>query len=367
MSEPDEPEPRALGATTGGAAASASTPPGAPTPPDAPAPARAATPPQGAAVDPRTTFLTVAAFAAVYVIWGSTYFAIRIGIETIPPFFLAGSRFLVAGALLYAFVRRRAGGAPSGRDWLHAGVSGLLMLTAGNGIVTWAEKSVPSNVAALLVSAGPVYLALLEWARPGGRRPSLLVWAGIGLGAAGLALLVGPGRAEVRASAHGAEAPSLGAVLAILWASFSFCLGTMYARYVGKPRNGPAASAQQMIVGGAALLALSALGREPVAAALPEVSLRSALAYVYLMLFGSIVAYSAYGYLVKASTPVRLGTIAYVNPLVAVLLGWGLLDEALGPRGLLGALAILLAVIVMTAGPAWLGRSEARPATTRAP
>jgi drug/metabolite transporter (DMT)-like permease len=286
--------------------------------------------------------LMVLAFSAVYVIWGSTYLAIRVGVRTLPPFSLSGCRFIGAGALLYAFLRARGTAAPTRREWAHAAVAGLLMLTAGNGLVTWAERLVPSNLTALIVSAVPIYMALLDWARPGGAAPSRRVVVGIAVGAAGMALLVSGGRQ----TAQEASALAVGAILlsGLLWSA-----GSLYARYARLHPHPVMAAAQEMLAGGAAMLIIGALRGEPGAIiAQGGVSLESALALAYLTLFGSCVAFSAFGWLVRATTPARLSTTAYVNPVIAVVLGWALLDEHLGPRALAGAALILCAVLVMT-------------------
>jgi drug/metabolite transporter (DMT)-like permease len=295
------------------------------------------------------------AFAAIYVIWGSTYLAIRVGVRSLPPFAMSGSRFICAGGILYALLRARGATAPTRRQWANAAVAGLLMLTAGNGLVTWAEQQVPSNLTALLVAAVPLYVAVLDWLRPGGTPPTRRVLVGIALGACGMALLVSGGKA----SAHGATALGVGAILVsgLCWAA-----GSLYSRYGGMHGNPVMAAAQQMLAGGVAMWIVS-LSRGELARLSPAAfTPASTLAFVYLTLMGSLVAFSAYGWLVKESTPARLSTTAYVNPVVAVILGRVFLDERLGGRALAGALLILGAVAVMT-----LGRPGRRPRATRPP
>lgn len=283
----------------------------------------------------------VAAFAAVYLIWGSTYLAIRVGVRSIPPFLMAGCRFVGAGGMLYALLRARGTPAPTRGEWARAALAGLLMLTTGNGLVTWAERQVPSNVAALIVSAVPLYMALLDWARPGGTPPARRVMIGIGIGAAGMVLLVSGGHESSR------EVSVVG-MGAILVSGLAWSAGSLYARY-GRMHSHPVmAAAQQMLAGGAAMLAIAALRGEPAAVARAGVTTEGALALGYLTVFGSMVAYSAFGWLVKATTPARISTVAYVNPVVAVILGWAILDEHLGPRAIAGATLILAAVLAMT-------------------
>jgi drug/metabolite transporter (DMT)-like permease len=297
--------------------------------------------------------LMVLAFAAVYLIWGSTYLAIRIGVRSLPPFLMSGVRFVSAGGLLYALLRARGTPAPTRAEWARAAIAGLLMLTAGNGLVTWAEKAVPSNLTALIVAAVPLYIAVLDWARPGGTRPSARVLAGIALGATGMALLVSGGRQ----TAHETSALAIGGILlsGLCWSA-----GSLYARYGAMHAHPVMAAAQQMLTGGTAMLVISALRGDPAAVARDGVKLESLLALAYLTVFGSFVAFSAFGWLVKATTPARLSTTAYVNPVVAVVLGWALLGERLGPRALAGAATIVCAVLVMTVRGLRLPRPEAR-------
>ena len=289
----------------------------------------------------RNRLLMVLAFAAVYVIWGSTYLAIRVGVRAWPPFLMSGLRFVTAGSLLYALLRARGVRAPARAEWGHASIAGLLMLTGGNGLVTFAEKQVPSSLTALLVAGVPLHMALLDWARPGGEPPSRRVIIGIGVGAVGMALLVSGGRA----TSHDVSALAIGAILlsGVVWAA-----GSLYARYGALNAHPVMAAAQQMLAGGAAMLLISAARGEPGVVARTGVTTESALALVYLTVFGSLIAFSAFGWLIKATTPARLSTVAYVNPVVAVVLGWAILDERLGARAIAGAGMIVCAVLVMT-------------------
>ncbi|HTA18339.1 MAG TPA: drug/metabolite exporter YedA [Polyangia bacterium] len=289
----------------------------------------------------RNRLLMMLAFTAVYVIWGSTYLAIRVGVRAWPPFLMSGVRFVTAGSLLYALLRARGVRAPARAEWGHAAIAGLLMLAGGNGLVTFAEQQVPSNLTALLVAGVPLHMALLDWARPGGKPPRRRVVVGIGVGAAGMALLVSGGRA----TSHEVSALAIAAILlsGVVWAA-----GSLYARYGALNAHPVMAAAQEMLVGGAALLLISAARGEPGVVARTGVTTESTLALVYLTIFGSLVAFSAFGWLVKATTPARLSTVAYVNPVVAVVLGWAILDERLGARAIAGAVLIVCAVLVMT-------------------
>ena len=290
----------------------------------------------------------LAAFAALYLIWGSTYLAIRFAVETLPPFTMAGIRFVLAGAVLYAWSRSR-GAVPLTRpQWRTAVVVGALLLLGGNGLVSWAEQTVPSGVAALLVAATPMWMVLLDWARPGGVRPRAAVWAGLLLGLAGIAVLVGP-------HAIGGEPVDPLGALAVGAASFCWALGSIYQRSAPKAASTLLNVGGQMLAGGAILLVVGWVLGEHVDAA--AVSARSLWALAYLILVGALVGYSAYVWLLKVSTPAKASTYAYVNPVVAVLLGWALAGEALSPRVLGAAALVVTAVVLITTA----GRVPARP------
>ena len=327
-----------------------------------PAPRRSGRDPDGdtAPAPPRlersSAWLRALAFAAVYVIWGSTYLGIRVAVRTLPPFSMAACRFLLAGGALYGLLRGRGVRAPRTDEWRRAALAGALMLMIGNGLVTWAEQRVASNQAALMIAAVPLFTALLDWWRPGGARPRPGVLLGIALGAAGMVLLVS-GRARGIA---GAPAPDRGlpGVAALLLSGLGWAAGSLYSRYGSMHPHPVMAAAQQMIAGGVGLGLLALLGGEPSRVTVAALTLPSVGAFVYLTLFGSLLAFSAYGWLIKVSTPARLSTTAYVNPVVAVVLGWLVLGETLAARALMGAALIVCAVLVMTVRPP---RSWRRP------
>ncbi|HEX6940580.1 MAG TPA: drug/metabolite exporter YedA [Longimicrobiales bacterium] len=291
----------------------------------------------------------LAAFAAVYVIWGSTYLAIRFAIETLPPFLMAGVRFLVAGALLYGWVRLRGAPRPARAEWKAAAVIGALLLLGGNGAVVWAEQRISSGVAALLVAVVPFWMVLLEWLRPGGVRPTLGVIGGLAVGFAGLAMLIGPG------GSGGGAVDLLGAG-ALLFGSLTWAVGSIYSRTAALPKAPLLGTAMEMLVGGALLVLAGALVGEGSRVALEAVTLRSVLALLYLIVFGSLIGYSAYVWLLKVSTPAKASTYAYVNPVVAVFLGWALAGEPLTLRVLVAAAVIIGSVVVITTARA--GRPE---------
>jgi drug/metabolite transporter (DMT)-like permease len=280
------------------------------------------------------------AFAAVYLLWGSTYLAIRFAIDTLPPFLMAGTRHLTAGLLLYLFLRARGAPRPDWRHWRTAAAIGAMLLLGGNGLVTWAEKRVPSGLAALIVSSVPIWMALLDGVQRR-RRPGLAVIAGLVLGLGGIAILVVPGRfgGNGRVDLVGA-----GALLA---AAISWATGSLYARRARLPASTLTATAMEMIAGGVLLwgtgLLLGEGGRFEAAA----VSARSVVSLGYLIVCGSLLGFSAYVWLLKVSTPARVSTYAYVNPIVAVLLGALLAGEALTPRVALAAAVIVGAVALI--------------------
>jgi len=286
------------------------------------------------------------AFAIVYVIWGSTFLAILFAIETLPPFLMASARFLVAGSLLYAWSRLVNGAAaPSLANWRATALVGTLLLLGGNGLLVWSEQRIPSGVAALLVGTVPCFMVVLDWLRPGGVRPTGLVAAGLLMGLLGLIWLVGPDTVM-----GGGRADLFGAVVVIL-GSFSWALGSVYSRHAATPASPFLSTAMQMLGGGAALLLLSVALGEPWAFDASAVSLRSVLGLLYLVAFGSIVAFSAYIWLLHNSTPTRVSTYAYVNPVIAVFLGWALAGEALTIRMLIAAAVIVSGVALITLAP----------------
>jgi drug/metabolite transporter (DMT)-like permease len=314
-----------------------------------PAPRPSATPRADApAPAPRSQVL--AAFAAVYVIWGSTYLAIRFAIETLPPLLMAGARFLVAGALLYAWVRRPGAAErpprPTAKEWGWGALVGALLLLGGNGGVVWAERSIPSGVVALLVAIVPVWMVVLDWARPGGRRPGALVVAGLVTGFVGLVALVGPGSL----SGGGAGAVSLGGALVAVTGSLAWALGSIISRGAGLPRAPLLATAVEMLCGGALLLLVGTIAGEAGRVALADLTLRSTLAWAYLVVFGSLIGFTAYVWLLNHVSAARVSTYAYVNPVVAVVLGWALAGEPVTARTMIAAAVIVGAVALITLG-----------------
>jgi drug/metabolite transporter (DMT)-like permease len=282
----------------------------------------------------------IAAFASIYIVWGSTYLAIRYAIETIPPFFMGGIRFLVSGAMLYAWARYRGAPKPTQLHWRNAVIAGAFLLLGGNGAVVWAEQFVPSGLTALLVSILPFWLVIIEWARPPRRRPSNVILAGLLLGFIGIIVLVGPG------NVHGDIRP-LGALVLIL-GSLSWAIGSFWSRDANLPRSGLLTTGMEMLGGGALLLIVGALSGELSRFDVQHVSKVSTIGLLYLITFGSLIGFTSYIWLLDKVSPARLGTYAYVNPIVAVLLGWAIAGETLSIRTGVAAAIVICAVALIT-------------------
>ena len=286
-----------------------------------------------------TALQIAAALTAVYVLWGSTYLAIAVAIETIPPLLMAGVRYLIAGSLLYGWSRWRGAARPVRIHWRSALLIGGLLLLGGNGGLVWAEQRVASGTAALLVSMMPLWLVLLDWLRPGGTRPGWKVFAGIGLGLAGLILLVRP-----TGSGH---LDPLGVGVLIVGA-MSWAWGSLRSREVPLPESPLLATAMEMLSGGALLVLGGLVLGEGAQLHLADVTLRSSLALVYLITAGALVGFTAFVWLLRVASPVVVGTYAYVNPIVAVFLGWLILGEPLTGRTLAAAAVIISGVVLIT-------------------
>ncbi|MGA4955633.1 EamA family transporter [Streptomyces lavendulocolor] len=305
----------------------------APTTPTTATPAASPRPSRGGPAARRITGAVWAALAIVYVVWGSTYLGIRVVVETMPPFLSAGARFVVAGLLLAALLawRKGPGVLKVGRPQLaSAAVVGLLLLVGGNGLVVLAETSVPSGLAALLVAVVPAWVVLLRTAF--GERPGAGAYTGVLLGLAGLAVLTLPGLSgEVR----------IGGVLTVVVASLLWSAGSFSASRIPMPANPFTASAYEMVAGGLGCLLVGLARGEQHGLDLTGFSARSWTAFGYLVLFGSLLAFTAYAWLLQTAPLSLVATYAYVNPLVAVALGALILGEAVTwPIALGGAVVV---------------------------
>ena len=292
-----------------------------------------------------TTTLVLMGFAAVYIVWGSTYLAIRIGIESFPPLILAGLRHIFVGLFLYPVLRVKTGIRPSGANWRAAFVTGALLLFVGNGGVSWAEQTVPSGITALLVATVSLWLVIVDWLRPGGVRPVPRVVMGLLMGFAGLALLIGP------AHLGGSERVDPRGAAVLVVASLAWACGSLYSKHGGMPSSPMLAVAMQSLTGGVMLLIAGLLAGEFRGLHLGAISMRSWLALGYLIVFGSGIGFSAYTYILHKSTAARVATYAFVNPVVALFLGWLIVGETITLRTVFAAAVILTAVILVITAP----------------
>jgi drug/metabolite transporter (DMT)-like permease len=280
----------------------------------------------------------------VYLLWGSTFFAMKVGIESFPPLLLAGTRHLAVG-LLYPLLRWRNGARPTAAQWKTAAISGVLLLCIGNGGVCWAEQTVPSGIAALLVATVTLWMVIVDWLRPGGHKPSTRILFGVVLGFAGMVVLVGPSHLGM----SGRIDPVGAAVLVV--ASLAWACGSLWSKHGELPSSPLLGVAMQGLCGGTALWIAGLFSGEVTKFHGLAISLRSWLAVGYLFVFGSCIGFSAYLFILKKSTAAKVGTYAFVNPLVALFIGWLLAGEALSQRTLLAAAVILTAVVLVITAP----------------
>ena len=292
---------------------------------------------------PPNKVLILAAFAALYLIWGSTYLAILFAIKTIPPLLMAGTRFLLAGFILYAIALSQ--GAPRGSfaNWRTALIIGACLLLGGNGGVTLAEQYVSSGLASVMVATVPIYIALLAWWSGIASKPAPIVWIGLAGGFAGVAILLGP---ALRFSPDESRHPGLGMII-LLVSSFIWSAGSIYSRKARNAAPPLLLAGQQMICGGALLTLSGLLMGEHHRFDASRISLLSIGAFAYLVIIGALVGYTAYIFLLRHCDPAKVATYAYVNPIVAVLLGALFAGESLTARTMLAAGLIIGSVALV--------------------
>jgi drug/metabolite transporter (DMT)-like permease len=259
-----------------------------------------------------------------------------------PPFLMASARFLIAGSIIFALIKARGAPWPTRHQWTANAVIGTLLLLGGNGLVVWAELTIPSGITALLVGVGPLFIVLTEWAWPGGTRPTIITMAALLLGFGGVTWLAAPWES----SASGGLDPR--GVIAVLGACVSWAIGAIYSRHAKHGAEPFLASSLQMLGGGATLAIVAFLHGDFQQLDLAAITPRAWGAFGYLVGIGSLVGFSTFVWLMKHSTPARVSTYAYVNPIVAVILGWLILDEPITSRTLVASVIIIAAVVIIT-------------------
>ncbi len=287
----------------------------------------------------------VIAFGVIYFIWGGTYLAIRFAVQTIPPFWLAGVRFLFAGSVLYLYVRVRGEPPPLRRHWLPAIIVGALLLVGGNASLVWSEQRVPSGVAATILALIPLWMVLFDSLRPAGPRLTVRMVCGLVMGLAGVGILVGPARL------WGASRVDIVGSAVLMFSAMSWAAGSLSSRSANLPRSPFMAAAMEMVGGGAVLIVLG-LVAESHQLHWRAISFRSVAGLLYLIVFGSLLSFTAYIWLLRVVSASRVATYAYVNPVVAVFLGWALGGEVVSARALLATAVIVAAVaLILTQTP----------------
>lgn len=282
------------------------------------------------------------AFAIIYFLWGSTYLFIRVGVREVPPFMLAAARFTFAGFALYGWMRLKGTPSPSRREWAAACFLGTLMFLIDYGSLFWAEQRVPSGVSAVILATIPVFITLLEIIFLRTQRLTLRLGFGLAIGIVGVAVLM------IRSVSLGEAPVDRGGAIALTVAALGWSVGTILSRRLPLPSSRVMSAGAQMLTGGIQLFMLAAIAGEFSGFHLQDVSGRAWFALIYLIIAGSLVGFTAYVWLLHYESPTKVGTYAYVNPGVAVVLGYFLGGEAVGPRTILGTLLIVVSVVTIT-------------------
>jgi drug/metabolite transporter (DMT)-like permease len=294
----------------------------------------------------RSLFLLIAAFAAIYIFWGSTYLAIKYAIETLPPFLMAGARFVFAGSILLIWARFSADyERPTATHWKTSLIVGTLLLLGGNGGVVFAEHYISSSLAALLVATEPFWIVLLSWLWLGRTRPNLKAVSGLALGFFGVWLLIS---GQTASSANSDNSMQIFGAIAVIAAAMCWATGSIYGLRAPVPKSAILTSGMQMFSGGLVLLLVSLIFGEWTSFSIAEVSSNSWFGLIYLIIFGSLIGFTAYSWLLKNAQPAMVATYAYVNPVIAVLLGWLIAGESFTGQMLIGAGVIVGSVILIT-------------------
>src|SRR5438876_1937458 len=291
------------------------------------------------------TWKILLAFAMIYFVWGSSFLAIRVGVHEVPPFLLAAMRFFTAGLVMYTWLRLKGTPVPNQREWVAASALGALIFVVDYGCLFWAEQRVPSGVASVILATIPVFITLMEIIFLRTQRLTVRLSLALMVGLCGVAVLVNHSFSlgEVPVNRAGA--------IALLVASVTWSVATIFTRRLPLPASKPMSAATQMLTGGVQLFVLAALSGEFAGFRVQAVSWNAWFALLYLIIAGSIVGFTAYVWLLHYESPTKVGTYAYVNPVVAVILGYFLGGEAVGLRTLLGTLLVLVSVITLTTTP----------------
>ncbi|HRQ22774.1 MAG TPA: EamA family transporter [Anaerolineales bacterium] len=290
---------------------------------------------------------------ALYIVWGSTYLGIKVAIETIPPFFHAAVRFLASGIILVIWQRSAGVAMPTRQQWISTAIIGNLLLLGGNGLVSWAEQFIPSGIAALIIGSVPIFLVIGEALRPGGVKPNWQAILGIVIGFIGIYVLVGP-------SKEAGMALNVFGVIALLSACVLWTMGSIYSKNADLPKSVLMSTGAQMLMGSIGLFIVSALTGELVSWDASAVSARSIYGVLYLIFIGSLIGFVAYGWLLQNAPISLVATYAYVNPIVAVLLGYWFGNEALEPRIWLATAIIVGSVMFINSKSKPRGGKEAK-------
>jgi len=284
------------------------------------------------------------AFAAIYLIWGSSYVAIHFAIETLPIFLMAGVRFIAAGLLLYGWSIWHGAPAPTRKQWRSAAIAGFFLFLLNNGALVISQQVVPPGMMSLLLAGTPLWMIMIHWLFAGGMRPRLTVFAGLALGLFGIALLVSP--SSLTAGTSDSNGFLLGAVLAV-FGSITWSIGSLYGKRADLPSSPMLSTSMQLLTGGVMLLALGLVTGQGAELNLSAVSWHSWLALIYLILGPSIFGFGSFIWLMRVASPTRVSTYAYVNPVVALFLGWLLAHETITERTIIAAAIIIASVMMM--------------------
>jgi drug/metabolite transporter (DMT)-like permease len=282
------------------------------------------------------------ALIALYLVWGTTYLAIRFAVQTIPPFLMAGSRFLISGLILYVWRRLAGDPAPTIRQWRSAVIVGVLLLLGGNGVVSWAEQHVASGIAALMIASIPLWIAVMDALRPGGIRPDARIVVGLLLGFAGMALLITSSGGSTQNGGR-----DLAGLLALLGAALIWSIGSIYARDADMPKSALLGTGIEMLGGAVALFLVGTMAGEWSRVQPLNIATSSLLGLAYLVVFGSLIGFVSYTWLLRHAPLSLVSTYAYVNPVVAIFVGAWLGREVINGRIILSALIIIGSVVVI--------------------